>query len=173
MADRLVSPAERVERATEPWSTYVVLPVFAFTAAGVSFTVDLGRQDAMVFFGVALALAIGKPIGIILTAWGRQKKKSPVSQPQAQRLPPRSARSFWLSALLPSPSTLNESLLRLTSKSPSGPRRHACQIDRSAVGRGRVVLMVKTADTALANARADAIPSTRLIASTNDSAMTA
>ena len=75
MADRLVSPAERVERATEPWSTYVVLPVFAFTAAGVSFTVDLGRHDAMVLFGVALALAIGKPIGIILTAWGAAKAK--------------------------------------------------------------------------------------------------
>ena len=73
-ADRLVSPAERVERATEPWSTYVVLPVFAFTAAGVSFTVDLGLHDAArVFFGVALALAIGKPIGIILTAWAAAK----------------------------------------------------------------------------------------------------
>ena len=75
MADRLVSPAERVERATEPWSTYVVLPVFAFTAAGVSFTVNLGPHGAMVFFGVALALAIGKPIGIILTAWGAAKAK--------------------------------------------------------------------------------------------------
>jgi Na+:H+ antiporter, NhaA family len=73
-ADRLVSPAERVERATEPWSTYVVLPVFAFTAAGVSLVVNFGLHDtARVFFGVALALAIGKPIGIILTAWAAAK----------------------------------------------------------------------------------------------------
>ena len=75
-ADRLVSPAERVERATAPWSTYVVLPVFAFTAAGVSLAIDVGLHDATrVFFGVALALAIGKPIGIIVTAWAAARAK--------------------------------------------------------------------------------------------------
>ena len=75
-ADRLTSPAERVERATEPWSTYVVLPIFAFTAAGVSLTADFGPPDATrVFIGVVLALAIGKPIGIMLTAWAAAKAK--------------------------------------------------------------------------------------------------
>ena len=75
-ADRLLSPAERVERATEPWSTYVVLPIFAFTAAGISLAADFGPHDAArVFTGVALALAIGKPIGIILTTWAAAKAK--------------------------------------------------------------------------------------------------
>jgi Na+:H+ antiporter, NhaA family len=75
-ADRLLSPAERVERATEPWSTYVVLPIFAFTATGVALAADFRAHDtARVFVGVVLALAIGKPIGIILTVWAAAKTK--------------------------------------------------------------------------------------------------
>jgi NhaA family Na+:H+ antiporter len=75
-ADRLLSPAERVERATEPWSTYVVLPIFAFTATGVALAADFsGHDTARVFVGVALALAIGKPIGMILTTWAAAKAK--------------------------------------------------------------------------------------------------
>ncbi len=69
-SDRLLSPAERIERAVEPWSTYVVLPVFAFTAAGVALTADFSAPDAArVFAGIALALAIGKPVGMVLTTW--------------------------------------------------------------------------------------------------------
>ena len=75
-ADRLLSPAERIERAAEPWSTYVVLPIFAFTAAGITLTADFRAPDAAgVFVGVALALAIGKPIGMILTTWAAAKAK--------------------------------------------------------------------------------------------------
>jgi Na+:H+ antiporter, NhaA family len=73
-ADRLFSPAERVERAIEPWSTYVVLPVFAFTAAGVSLVADFRTPGAAGFFsGILIALALGKPIGIILTTWAAVK----------------------------------------------------------------------------------------------------
>ncbi|HEY2710044.1 MAG TPA: Na+/H+ antiporter NhaA [Caulobacteraceae bacterium] len=65
-AARLLSPAEAVERALAPWSTYVVLPLFAFTAAGVSFAADLAARDAgKVIWGVVLGLALGKPIGIV------------------------------------------------------------------------------------------------------------
>jgi NhaA family Na+:H+ antiporter len=75
-ADRLLSPAERIERAAEPWSTYVVLPIFAFTAAGITLTADFRAPDAArVFVGVVLALAIGKPIGMILTTWAAAKAK--------------------------------------------------------------------------------------------------
>ena len=64
-AARLLSPAESVERALAPWSTYAVLPLFAFTAAGVSLAADLAARDAdKVVWGVVLGLAIGKPLGI-------------------------------------------------------------------------------------------------------------
>lgn len=75
-AERLLSPAEKVERAVEPWSTYFVLPVFAFTAAGVSLAADFGAPQApAVFFGVALGLAVGKPIGIIALSWAATKAR--------------------------------------------------------------------------------------------------
>jgi NhaA family Na+:H+ antiporter len=69
-SERLLSPADRVERAVAPWSTYVVLPLFAFAAAGVPFNVDLsGSESASILAGVILGLVIGKPLGICATAW--------------------------------------------------------------------------------------------------------
>src|SRR5690348_9747456 len=62
--------SERVESAVEPWSTYFVLPMFAFTAAGVSLHADFSTPHAAaVFAGTALGLALAKPIGWILTTW--------------------------------------------------------------------------------------------------------
>jgi Na+:H+ antiporter, NhaA family len=69
-AERLLSPAERVERAVEPWSTYLVLPLFAFTAAGVSLNANFSPPQApAVFAGIALGLAVAKPIGWMLLPW--------------------------------------------------------------------------------------------------------
>ena len=69
-AERLLSPAERVEQTAAPWSTYVVLPLFAFTSAGVSVIADFGAPYASrVFIGTALGLAIAKPLGMVLGAW--------------------------------------------------------------------------------------------------------
>jgi NhaA family Na+:H+ antiporter len=75
-AERLLSPAERVEQCAAPWSTYIALPLFAFTAAGVSLAGDFAAPHAAtVFFGAALGLAIGKPIGVGLTTWASVKAK--------------------------------------------------------------------------------------------------
>jgi NhaA family Na+:H+ antiporter len=69
-AERLLSPAERIEQAAAPWSSYVVLPLFAFTTAGVSVVADFDAPDAWrVLIGTALGLAIGKPLGMILASW--------------------------------------------------------------------------------------------------------
>jgi NhaA family Na+:H+ antiporter len=64
---RLLSPAERIERAVAPWSAFVILPLFAFSATGVSLDIDLSSSpDApRVFLGTIAGLAIGKPLGIL------------------------------------------------------------------------------------------------------------
>jgi NhaA family Na+:H+ antiporter len=73
-SDRLLSPAERAERAAEPWSTYLILPLFAFSAAGATLAGDFVTADAWrVVAGVALGLFVGKPVGIVLTSWAASK----------------------------------------------------------------------------------------------------
>jgi NhaA family Na+:H+ antiporter len=65
-AERLLSPAERMERAVAPWSTYVVLPLFAFSATGVSFAIHLSSPTSRrVLAGTVLGLLAGKPLGIL------------------------------------------------------------------------------------------------------------
>jgi NhaA family Na+:H+ antiporter len=57
---------ERLERALHPVSAYVVLPLFAIASAGISLA---GLSGAAMFsvvpLGIALALALGKPIGVL------------------------------------------------------------------------------------------------------------
>jgi NhaA family Na+:H+ antiporter len=66
-----VSVAERLERRLHPWTSYVVLPVFAFANAGV----DLrgGVLDAAisspVTAGVFVGLVVGKTVGVTAATW--------------------------------------------------------------------------------------------------------
>jgi len=68
--DRLLSPADRIERVIAPWSAYVILPLFAFSATGVDLRVDLTSPSAIpILLGVILGLVIGKPLGICLASF--------------------------------------------------------------------------------------------------------
>ncbi len=65
-AERFLSPAERMERAVGPWSTYVVLPLFAFSATGVSFAIHLSSPEPLrVLAGTVFGLVAGKPVGVL------------------------------------------------------------------------------------------------------------
>jgi NhaA family Na+:H+ antiporter len=67
--ERLLSPAERIERAVAPWSTFVILPLFAFSATGIGLALDLSAPDARrVLAGTICGLVIGKPLGILLAS---------------------------------------------------------------------------------------------------------
>jgi Na+:H+ antiporter, NhaA family len=67
---RLLSPADRFELAVGPWSTYLVLPLFAFSAVGVPLSIDFSHPGASrIFLGIVLGLALGKPLGISLASW--------------------------------------------------------------------------------------------------------
>ena len=64
-------PMERLEGIIHPWVSFVILPVFALANAGVVFTAAT-LSDAIaspVTVGVAIALLVGNPIGILFMTW--------------------------------------------------------------------------------------------------------
>jgi len=68
-SERLLSPADRIERVVAPWSAHVILPLFAFSATGVALAVDPSAPGAMsILSGVILGLVIGKPLGVSLAS---------------------------------------------------------------------------------------------------------
>ena len=68
-SDRLLSPADRFEQALAPWTGYLILPLFAFSATGVGLQADISQSGAgNVILGVILGLLLGKPIGICVAA---------------------------------------------------------------------------------------------------------
>lgn len=72
MANReMLPPAVRVQAALHPWVAYGIMPIFALANAGVTVgDIDLAAgQATFVMLGVALALVVGKPLGIVGTAW--------------------------------------------------------------------------------------------------------
>jgi NhaA family Na+:H+ antiporter len=63
---RLESPASRMLRQIEPWSSYVVLPIFALANAGVVLAADyLGGHGALMA-AIIVSLVAGKPVGLVL-----------------------------------------------------------------------------------------------------------
>lgn len=65
------APADRLEHRLQPWSAGVVVPVFAFTAAGVAVSADT-LADSVVdrtAIGIVVGLVVGKLIGIMGAAW--------------------------------------------------------------------------------------------------------
>ena len=63
------SPALRVRHVLEPWVNGVVLPLFAFSAALVVIPAVSPSQLAPAFWGVLIALPLGKIIGITAFGW--------------------------------------------------------------------------------------------------------
>lgn len=60
-----VSPLERFEADVHPWAAFVIMPIFALANAGVPFSV--GAISSPIAAYVALALFLGKPVGIVLS----------------------------------------------------------------------------------------------------------
>ncbi len=63
------APSMRIRYALETWVNGGILPVFAFTAAFVVIPAVSPSELSPAFFGIALALPIGKIIGIGLFGW--------------------------------------------------------------------------------------------------------
>ena len=66
---RIESPADKLLRSVEPWSSYVVLPIFALANAGVTWSADVFQQYGQLMAAITVGLVVGKSIGIVTAAW--------------------------------------------------------------------------------------------------------
>jgi Na+/H+ antiporter NhaA len=66
-----VSPNERLQYSLHPWTSYVVVPLFALANAGTHVTGGL-LADALtspITLGIAVGYVVGKPAGILAASW--------------------------------------------------------------------------------------------------------
>jgi Na+/H+ antiporter NhaA len=66
-----ISPNERIQYALHPWTSYVIVPLFALANAGIHITGGL-LSDAVsspITIGIVAAYVVGKPLGVFLLPW--------------------------------------------------------------------------------------------------------
>jgi NhaA family Na+:H+ antiporter len=82
------STLDRRLRQVHPWSSFVVLPLFALANSGVELTGEsLGRAGSSgITWGIVLGLVVGKPLGIVGFAWLAVKLRL-ASLPEGARWP--------------------------------------------------------------------------------------
>jgi Na+/H+ antiporter NhaA len=66
-----LSPNERLQRAFHPWTSYLIVPLFALANAGVEISTEFLARAASspITLGIVAGYVLGKPIGILGTAW--------------------------------------------------------------------------------------------------------
>ncbi|MDQ1483868.1 MAG: hypothetical protein QOF35_1944 [Actinomycetota bacterium] len=66
-----ISPNERLQVAFHPWTSYVIVPLFALANAGISIDGDFLAQAyrSPITVGIIAGYVIGKPAGILGSSW--------------------------------------------------------------------------------------------------------
>lgn len=82
--DRIESPAAKLLRSVEPWSSYVVLPIFALANAGLVWSPAIVGTHETLVLAIVLGLVIGKPLGMLVISavavrWGLAVKPTTYS----------------------------------------------------------------------------------------------
>lgn len=70
LAKSSVSTVEWLEHVLHPWSSYLIVPLFALANAGIVVSADSLRTafSSAIFWGIVVGLIVGKPLGVLLAA---------------------------------------------------------------------------------------------------------
>lgn len=70
LAKSSVSTVEWLEHVLHPWSSYLIVPLFALANAGIVVSTDSLRTafSSAIFWGIVVGLIVGKPLGVLLAA---------------------------------------------------------------------------------------------------------
>ena len=66
--DRIESPADKLLRSVEPWSSYLILPLFALANAGLALSASMLEGRGALVAAIAAGLVLGKPAGMLAGA---------------------------------------------------------------------------------------------------------
>ncbi|GAB3878843.1 Na+/H+ antiporter NhaA [Kibdelosporangium lantanae] len=68
---RALSPNERLQQLYHPWTSYLIVPLFALANAGLHISGDFLAQavTSSITWGIVLGYVLGKPVGIVGLAW--------------------------------------------------------------------------------------------------------
>jgi protein-disulfide isomerase len=112
-----ISENERLQIRLHPWTSYVIVPLFALANAGIH--VDGGLlRDAVgspITLGIALGYAVGKPVGIVIAIWiavhtGKHKPRLPITFPALRAVGAVAGIGFTVSLLIASLAFTGEQL---------------------------------------------------------------
>jgi len=83
-----LSPNERLQYELHPWTSYVIVPLFALANAGIHLTGTLMSRavSSPITLGILIAYVVGKPIGVFTGSWIASRPalhgpRAPVSEP--------------------------------------------------------------------------------------------
>src|SRR5690349_1051409 len=83
-----ISPNERIQYDLHPWTSYVIVPLFALANAGIHLTGHLlsAAATSPITLGILLGYVVGKPIGVFAGSWLASRPwlhgpRSPLSNP--------------------------------------------------------------------------------------------
>ena len=85
--EQAISPNDRLAQRFHPWSSYVIVPLFALANAGIQISGDFIGQafSSTITWGIIVAYVVGKPVGVVFGTWlaervTRGRAKSPVGR---------------------------------------------------------------------------------------------
>jgi protein-disulfide isomerase len=79
-----LSPNERLQQLWHPWTSYVIVPLFALANAGLEVRGELLRAafTSPVTLGILVGYVVGKPVGMLVATWlGTRRRLSRLRPP--------------------------------------------------------------------------------------------